>query len=147
MPSLRRRPRPPSMQQKPEKARAGPVLLVDPDPDSRDIGAILLRHFGYRVLAAAGADEGVRLARAERPCAVVCELRHDGAAEETIVAALAREPATAKVPVLVLSSYVLPRDRDRALADGAALFLEKPCDGAALRAALFRAVGEPRGRG
>ena len=147
MPSLRVRPRPPSMQEKPEKVRAGPVLLVDPDPDSRDIGAILLRHFGYRVRAAATCDEGVCLARAERPRAVVCELRQEGAAEETIVAVFARDPATAKVPVLVLSSYVLPQDRDRALADGAALFLEKPCDGEALRAALLQAVGEPRGRG
>ena len=129
-----------------EWRRGGPILLIDPDPASRDIGSLLMRYFGYEVQAAATLQEGRHLARTTRPSAVICELMPDTAGNRTIVEVLKRDPATASVPVLVLSSYVLPADRERALAGGAAVFLTKPCDGEALRSTLSEIVGEPRGK-
>ena len=119
------------------------ILLVDPDPASRDIGGLLLRYLGYEVQAAATAREALHLAREARPAAVVSELMGDVAEDGTIVEALARHPDTAAIPVLVLTTHVLPEDRERALSAGAARFLAKPCDGQRLRDALAEVVGDP----
>ncbi|HEX2204174.1 MAG TPA: response regulator [Longimicrobium sp.] len=138
---MRARPRPPGMRG--AETEAGPVLLVDPDPDCREIGTVLLRYFGYEVRAAESFQEGVRLARALRPRAVLSEVDHDPPGE-TLVERLKGDPATAAIPVLVLSAHVLPEYRERALAAGAAAFLAKPCDGEALRSVLAEVAGAPR---
>lgn len=140
---MRARPRPPGSRGAEKKT--GPVLLVDPDPDSREIGAVLLRYFGYEVRTSESFQEGLRLARALRPRAVLSEVDHDPPGR-TLIERLKDDPETAAIPVLVLSAHVLPEDRERALSAGAAAFLAKPCDGAALRSALAEVAGAPRRR-
>lgn len=48
------------------------------------------------------------------------------------------DPATAGVPLIVLSAHVLPDDRERAFRSGADAFLAKPLDGARLLAEVGR---------
>lgn len=98
-----------------DRGRARLILLIDPDPVSRDISTLLMRYFGYEVQAAATYREGLYLARAIRPAAIVSELMVDGTGRKMAVEELTAHPATAGIPVLVLSSQDLPDDRERAL--------------------------------
>lgn len=142
---LKMRARAPALQRKTGPARARRILLIDPDPAGREIGTLLMRYFGYEVQAAATYHEGMHLARVTQPTAVVSELVEDRAGERTIVEELGSHPATIGIPVLVLTSHVLPEDRERAAASGAVCFLAKPCDGQHLRRVLAETVGDPRG--
>jgi CheY-like chemotaxis protein len=101
------------------------VLLIDPDRDSRVIYSMLLDHSGYRVVVTSEMEEGVRVAREERPTLILTELFVRTAHGWTILEALRGDEATAAIPIIALSAHALPDDRRRAwLAD---VFLSKPC--------------------
>lgn len=119
------------------------VLLIDPDPASRDIESLLVRYYGYEVQSAPDTAEGLHLARGDEPGAIVCDLFDRDPDGESTVERLRGDPATAAVPILVVSSYVSAADEERALATGAVSFLPKPCRGDELRSALVGVLGEP----
>ena len=122
---------------------ASTILLIEPDAACRDIAALLVRYYGYQVLAAATFTEAMHLARAMRPDGIVSELLVDSHGDRTIVEALARDAATARIPMLVLSDPLSAEERDRALGAGAVAVLPKPINGQELRDALILHVGEP----
>jgi CheY-like chemotaxis protein len=125
------------------RPRASTILLIEPDTACRDIAALLVRYYGYEVLAAATFTEAMHLARALRPDGIVSELLVDSHGDRTVVEALGRDSATARIPVLVLSDPLSPEQRERALGAGAVAVLAKPVNGQELRDALILHVGEP----
>jgi CheY-like chemotaxis protein len=141
-------PRPDAPRPKPAATRRRPrVLLIDPDAPSREVESLLVRYYGFDVQSAPDAAEGLHLARSdEPPDAIVCELFTDGVERGCMVAALKANPATAAVPVLVVSSHALPEEQARARAAGAVSFLPKPVRGDRLREELVRVLGEPPAR-
>jgi signal transduction histidine kinase/CheY-like chemotaxis protein len=104
---------------------AGTVLVIDDEAGTREIIGRMLRREGYRVVAAAGGEEGLRLAREEAPDAVVLDVLMQGMDGWAVLAALKADAATAEVPVIMLT--VLD-DREMGYALGAADYLVKPVD-------------------
>lgn len=109
------------------------VLLIDPNEDSREIYSLLFAHHGYRVCAVGDPDDGLAVAALDHPSVVVTELFTRTESGWRILDALRANPATADIPVIVLTAYALPDDRARA--SSADVFLPKPC-------AVQRVVGE-----
>jgi CheY-like chemotaxis protein len=58
----------------PWKTLMNSVLIIDDDPDYRKLTGELLQLKGWKVLLAGEGDEGIRLAKAQRPQAVICDL-------------------------------------------------------------------------
>jgi two-component system cell cycle response regulator DivK len=103
------------------------ILIVDDDADQHAVCGALLEHGGYTVLHAADGQEGVRMARVHGPALVLMDIRMprmDGIAARR---ALADDPATAEIPVVALSADVLTWPEGRALREGFAGYLPKPC--------------------
>lgn len=50
------------------------ILVVDDDPDIRDVMRVALEESGYEVVVAHNAESGLRLYRDERPDAVIVDL-------------------------------------------------------------------------
>ena len=119
------------------------ILLVDPDEAGREIAALLMRHFGFAVSCACTFDEGMHLARTVQPDGIVTELLHDADGVLTIVEALRQDPATAAIPVVVLSASPQADTAAREAGAEAAAYLSRPVNGHELRGTLFRLVGEP----
>lgn len=118
-----------------------PVLLIDADADSRQICTLLLHHRGLRALCATCEAEALELARRERPAVIVTELYTRTQDGWRIPEQLRDDPATAGVPLIVLSAHVLSDDRERAFRSGADVFLPKPLDGARLVEEVVRLSG------
>lgn len=119
-----------------------PVLLIDADADSRQICTLLLQHRGFRAVCATCEAEALEIARRERPAVIVTELYTRTREGWRIPEQLRGDPATAGVPLIVLSAYVLPDDRERAFRSGADVFLPKPVDGARLLEEVGRLCGK-----
>ncbi len=102
------------------------VMLVDDDPDTRQIFGRVLTHMGYRVIEAALGAEAIATARAARPDVVLLDLGLPDMDGLTVAAALRADAATAAARILVLTAYVSPVDRARAAAAGCDVFLVKP---------------------
>jgi len=112
------------------------ILLVEDDRDSREMYAIGLDLFGFRVELAATAAEALHLCALERPDLVVTDLTlpdMDGAA---LCEALGREPAMAAVPVIVLTGRSADDDLAEARATGVRRVILKPCPPDALADAI-----------
>ncbi len=120
------------------------VLVVDDDAPTRDLLSRFLAREGFAVRTATDGEEGLRLARALRPRAILLDVmmpRVDGWA---MLSALKADQELADIPVIMVSFV---QEKGLAFSLGAADYLTKPVDWRRLKAAVepFRSA-EPLGR-
>jgi len=116
---------------------SGAVLVVDDDDATRDLLVRLLAREGRNAVGATGGLEGLRLARELHPAAVTLDIAMPDLDGWAVLAALKADPATATIPVIVTT---VADERNLARARGAAAYLAKPVDRAALLAALAQHI-------
>lgn len=112
---------------------AGTVLYIEDNPANVRLAERLLnRRTGLRLLSAGTGEAGVSQAREMRPNLVLLNLHLPDVRGEEVLARLRDDPATAAIPVVVLSADAMPAQRNALLAAGASGYLTKPLDLAAL---------------
>lgn len=119
------------------------ILMVDQDYDSPVIYSVVLRSNGFVVLLASDGSEALDILPRQIPHAVVTELRLpiiDGGA---LVRYLKQDPATATIPVIVVTASVDSQLRREAEDAGCDLFLLKPCNPRDLRLAVCQVLNDP----
>ncbi len=104
----------------------GPVLVVNDDPDARDLLCRHLRKCGYRVLEAASGEEAIELAKAKRPSAITLDVMMPELDGWGVLHALKDDAELADIPVVMVT---MTDDRERGFAFGASAFVAKPVDG------------------
>ena len=120
------------------------ILVVDDDPDVRQLLQRHLSREGFRVLTAAGGEEGLRLAREARPRAITLDVMMPGMDGWEVLTALKKDPDLAAIPILLCT---ILDDRSMGFALGASEFLTKPIDRNHLVALLRKhARGQSPGR-
>jgi CheY-like chemotaxis protein len=104
------------------------LLLVEDNPDNRDMLSRRLVRRGFELVFAADGAEAVRMATEERPDLILMDLSLpviDGwEATRRIKAA----PETARIPVIALTAHAMAGDRAEALAAGCDDYDTKPVD-------------------
>jgi CheY-like chemotaxis protein len=114
---------------------AGTVLVLDAEAAVRDLMQRFLLTEGFRVVTAAGGEDGLRLARELRPEAITLDVMMPGMDGWAVLAALKGDPAVADVPVVMLT---IVDDRNLGYALGASEYLTKPIDRERLVAVLTK---------
>ncbi len=90
------------------------VLIVDDDPKAVELLAVRMVGLATSVLRAHGGREAIDIARAEIPDLIVLDLFMPEVSGFDVVAALSADPATARIPILVVTANdVTPEDRAR----------------------------------
>jgi len=109
-------------------ARERPVvLLVDDIEDCRDVYGQFLRHTGYEVVEASDGHEALAKAAALAPDAIVMDLWMPHLDGWESIRRLKAAPATAHIPVLVLTGDAYAQARNDAESAGCQAYLVKPC--------------------
>lgn len=106
------------------------VLVVDDEPDNREIVMMLLSDLGAIVEVAGSAAEGFDLLRTWRPDVIVSDIGmpdEDGFSFMRRVRALS-ESEGGSVPSLALTALTSVDDRRRGLAAGFTAYMTKPAD-------------------
>jgi GAF domain-containing protein/DNA-binding response OmpR family regulator/anti-sigma regulatory factor (Ser/Thr protein kinase) len=103
----------------------GTVLVIDDEPAIRDLMQRFLTREGFRVVTAAGGEEGLRRARELRPDAITLDVMMPGMDGWAVLSALKADPVVADIPVVMLT---IVDDRNLGYALGAADYLTKPID-------------------
>jgi CheY-like chemotaxis protein len=85
------------------------VLLVDDDEAVLDYLTVKLSNF-YRVVSTSDSRQAVALARQERPAAILCDIDMPHLAGGDVAAGLARDAATASIPLIYLTALVSPEE-------------------------------------
>jgi len=106
--------------------RATPkVLLIDDDPTTRNLISHFLRKESFLVEKAAGGSDGLARAKSGRPDLLIVDAAVPGVNGLELLSLLKKDPETAAIPVLMLSSL----DEEEAIAqslDEGANYIIKP---------------------
>jgi CheY-like chemotaxis protein len=119
------------------------LLIIDDADDIRFVaGYILGQMAGMEVLAASNAEEGVRLATAERPDCILLDLVMPGTDGDAALALLRAEPETRDIPVIFLTSKVRADEVALRHAGHVAGVIRKPFDASTLAAQVREILGQ-----
>ena len=104
------------------------ILVVDDDPNALRLVSYAFQAEGYQVAtAASGADALARLAQ-EKPDLMVLDVMMPDMSGIEVCQRVRANPATARLPILMLSARGLVADRVNGLKSGADDYLPKPAD-------------------
>ncbi|MBI3932741.1 MAG: response regulator [Acidobacteria bacterium] len=101
------------------------VLVVDDDPNARELMERGLLREGFRVVTASAGEEGLRLAKQVRPDVITLDVLMPGMDGWAVLRALKNDPEISDIPVIMVT---MVDDKDMGSALGAADFLPKPID-------------------
>ena len=96
------------------RSRTVRILAVDDEPAALDMLSETLRPAGFDIVRAEGGMSAIAMARAERPDLVICDLVMPDLDGFGVVAALKADPATAAIPIIILTGHDLTAaDKER----------------------------------
>jgi CheY-like chemotaxis protein len=101
------------------------LLIIDDEEADRYVLRTVLRDLPFAVAEAGSGEEGLRRAREERPDVIILDLVMPGLTGFDVLDRLKTEPATADIPVIVLTSKMLDAADHRRLASRAVAILAK----------------------
>ncbi len=106
------------------------ILVVDDDPDNRDLLVVALSASGADVIAAQCADEALKAFKYFKPDVLVSDLGMPGEDGYSLIHQIRMLEAEqgSNTPAIALSGYARESDRDKAISAGFGLHLSKPVD-------------------
>ena len=105
------------------------VLVVDDEPDARELVCNVLESQGARVTATASADEALQALRTATPDVIVSDIGMPGIDGYQLMRTIrAGEAKGARVPAVALTAFARADDRKRAMLAGYQAHLAKPFD-------------------
>jgi twitching motility two-component system response regulator PilH len=104
------------------------ILVVDDSPTDRHFLADLLTRHGYVVSTAVDGEAALLLIRSSPPDLVLMDVVMPGQNGFQATRAIARDPATRHLPVIICSNKQQDSDRVWGLRQGARDYLVKPVD-------------------
>lgn len=121
-------------------------MLVDDEPDARELLKVGLEQSGAEVIALESAAEVQRQLGTHRPHVLLADIEMAGTDGYTLLRQLrARRPEDGGLtPAIAITAYAGAEDRIRALSAGFDLHLSKPVQLSELRFAVARLAGQRR---
>ncbi len=102
------------------------VLLIEDNDQNRYLLTFLLERHGFDVTTAPDGPKGIDLARVMQPDLVLLDIQLPTMHGYDVAQALRKEPSCRTVPIVAVTSYAMPGDRERALMAGCTGYIEKP---------------------
>ena len=102
------------------------ILIVDDEPDIREVMRFAFEGSGFRVLEAGHADEARKLMPAEDPDLILLDWMLPGRSGLELALQLKQNPKTRATPIIMVSARGEEEDRIRGLETGADDYIAKP---------------------
>jgi diguanylate cyclase len=112
------------------------ILIVDDEPDNREVLEILLTREGFLVLAAASGEEALASVAQQAPDLILLDIMMPGMTGYQVMAKIKGNLFTKDIPVIVITALGDLSSRMLALSAGAEDFVTKPVDRAELCARM-----------
>lgn len=105
-----------------------PILLIEDNEQNRYLLTFLLEQHGYRVEAVADGADGIERAKAIGPRLILLDIQLPMMDGYAVARALRQHAPLRTIPIVAVTSYAMPGDRERALEAGCSGYIEKPID-------------------
>lgn len=104
------------------------ILIVDDSPTEVQALTHLLERTGYRIVSASDGEDGVAIARSERPDLILMDVVMPGLNGFQATRQLSKDPQTASIPVIMVTKKDQETDRHWGMRQGAKDYIVKPFD-------------------
>jgi two-component system cell cycle response regulator DivK len=104
------------------------ILIIEDNEQNMYLLTYILENHGYHVIQAREGDEGVRLANQQKPDLILLDIQLPVKDGYVVAQELRENQALQNVPIVAVTSYAMPGDRERTLAAGCTGYIEKPID-------------------
>src|SRR5215470_14072964 len=94
------------------------VLIVEENDKNRKLARDVLQARGYRTIETDNAEDGIQLAREQRPGLILMDLQLPGIDGIEALGHLRSDPQTRKIPVIAVTASVMTEDNQRIVAAG-----------------------------
>jgi two-component system, cell cycle response regulator DivK len=102
------------------------LLYVEDNAFNRKLVRDLLQRTTYELLEASDGESGLAATRREMPDLVIMDIQLPRMSGLDVTRALRADPTTAHIPIIVITSFALSGDEQKAKAAGATAYLAKP---------------------
>ena len=102
------------------------ILVVEDQPDNRQIIRDLLTSAGYDLIEAEDGAAGVSLAESERPDLILMDIQLPVLDGYEATRRIKADPELRAIPIVVVTSYALSGDDEKARAAGCDAYVAKP---------------------
>src|SRR3954463_7528712 len=102
------------------------ILIVDDEPDALELIGFNLKNGGYEVITAENGSEALKKARAFMPNLILLDLMIPEVDGLEVCKILRRDPATAGIPIIMVTAKAAELDRILGLELGANDYVTKP---------------------
>ncbi|HRY76300.1 MAG TPA: response regulator [Methanoregulaceae archaeon] len=102
------------------------ILYIEDNDQNFYLVSFILKAKGYEVIRARDGREGIDLAGTLAPRLILLDIQLPVMDGYATARELRKNPDLATIPVVALTSYAMPGDREKALAAGCTGYIEKP---------------------
>ena len=120
------------------------VLLIEDNEQNRYLVTFLLERSGFTVLAFPDGARGIESARTRIPALVLLDIQLPTMDGYAVARALRQNEALRSTPILAVTSYAMPGDREKALEAGCTGYIEKPINPETFVGEVERALSAAR---
>jgi two-component system cell cycle response regulator DivK len=121
------------------------ILVVEDQEDNRRIIRDLLTSVGHELIEAPDGEAGVRLAKEHRPDLILMDIQLPGLDGYEATRRIKADPELSAIPIVVVTSYALSGDEQKAQAAGCDAYVAKPFSPRQLLATIRQFLGETAG--
>jgi len=118
------------------------ILLIEDNEQNRYLAAFLMQARDWEIVHAEDGPSGIALAGQVGPALILLDIQLPGMDGYAVARALRLDPALAAIPIVAVTSYAMPGDRERCLAAGCNGYIEKPIDPGTFAMEVERFVSE-----
>jgi len=104
------------------------ILIIEDNEQNLYLVTFILEKNGYDVIQARSGEEGVTLADKNEPDLILLDIQLPVMDGYSVARALRKNPVLKKKPIIAVTSFAMPGDREEALAAGCSGYIEKPID-------------------
>jgi len=104
------------------------ALLVEDNENNRYLLTLLLDAENISVIVAENGHIGLKMARSEHPDCILLDIQMPEMDGYELATRLKADAELAAIPIIGVSSFAMPGDREKAMRMGFAGYIEKPVD-------------------
>ena len=102
------------------------ILIVEDNFDNLTLVRLLLEREGFQVITAFDGQEGMKIARSEKPDLIALDLDMPVMDGWEFLRQAKSDPDIQDIPVVVVTAHLMPGERNRVLEAGGAGYVSKP---------------------
>jgi len=102
------------------------ILVIEDNEQNMYLLTFLLERNNFEVIQAVDGRQGIDAAEKNRPTLILLDIQLPVMSGYEVACELRKDPDFDTIPIIAVTSYAMPGDREKAMASGCTGYIEKP---------------------